>query len=311
MTNIFKLENTNDRELHQRLFAFEKQFDYPLGNGDRFYIDHSPDYKAFYQAIGRDNIVIVEKDNQIIATISSSIREITINDKVEKVVYIGDLKIHPNYQSSRVLYKLINFLKSILEREASLAYCVVMEGTKITPKNYTGRLGIPTLAVQERINLIKFITNDYQEQNLKIITEEEGYGLYCTLHNSSPLINYSNAKIRSLIAPTWFNYNNQACAMIEDTRKAKKLFLENGSELISAHISYFSYADQNSAFTLLKHCIGYAYRHDFPIVFLALSRKQKDDLKEVLKNFTHQELSATIYSNDRILENITINSSEI
>ena len=43
-----ELTPSTDTELSQKLAAFEALFDYPLGDNQRFRIDHGPDYTAFY-----------------------------------------------------------------------------------------------------------------------------------------------------------------------------------------------------------------------------------------------------------------------
>ena len=64
----------------QKLFNFKQLFDYPFDEIQRFRIDHSPDYSAFYRSIGESTTLIAEANNQIIAAISIAIRTIRIHN---------------------------------------------------------------------------------------------------------------------------------------------------------------------------------------------------------------------------------------
>jgi len=77
---------------------FEALFDYPLGNHQRFSIDHGPDFTSFFRAIGDAKTWVIQSGDIIIAAVSSALRTITINGHDYKVLYIGDLKVHPRYQ---------------------------------------------------------------------------------------------------------------------------------------------------------------------------------------------------------------------
>jgi hypothetical protein len=59
--------------------------------------------------------------------------------------------------------------------------------------------------------------------------------------------------------------------MLEDTRRAKRLFAEDGSEMLSAHLSYFAFADPESGLELLRIALGHAAARGYPALFVAVS----------------------------------------
>ena len=62
--------------------------------------------------------------------------------------------------------------------------------------------------------------------------------------------------------------------MLEDTRRANRLYLNTGNELLSAHLSYFAFDDVKAAVEILNIALDRAYQHEFPAVFVALSNQK-------------------------------------
>jgi hypothetical protein len=189
-----------------------------------------------------------------------------------------------------------------------------MDGTPLTPEQYSGRLGIPLFQAVKKVCILRFNTDIFNigknEQDEKI-SHETGYELYRLLNSEGTLLALSHSKIRSALEPLWFHSEAKACGMLEDTRKAKKLFLSAGEELISAHLSYFSFSDALSAADVLRQAILYAREQAYPAVFVALSTSQVELLQEALKNFSYQNLSATLYATNTICEHISVNTADI
>jgi len=307
--NIIELTAPVDITLVQKLSEFEALFDYPLGSNQRFRIDHSPDYTAFYRAMGQAKTWVIESGNIVVAAISASIRTIDFEGAIKHVVYMGDLKIHPDYQSGRVLFKMAEYLRPLLEQDATAAYSVVMDGTKITPEHYTGRLGIPNFKPVAKIHILRFET----AINAKIVGQSQanrGYELYRELN---PVYTHEPAlsQLRSSITPSWFIYNDLACAMAEDTRLAKKLYLISGEELLSSHLSYFAFSDAPSGFLVIQQALNWSANNGFPAMFVALSEKQMLLLTNYLQGLQHTAAAATIYATDNICDHIPINTAEI
>lgn len=98
------LTNLTERESYSsKLQDFEKQFTYPLGN-EEFFIQHGKktDYFSFFEKLGKPNIMVLEKDNQVIGVCSAVLREINQS----KYWYLCDFKIKKEHRGQK-LYRLL------------------------------------------------------------------------------------------------------------------------------------------------------------------------------------------------------------
>jgi hypothetical protein len=308
---IYELGDALPTSAQRQLFDFEQQFVYPLGQNSSFRIDHGSDYTAFYRAIGDPTTLAAEIDGKIIGVISIAIRNICINGATSRFAYIGDLKIDPAYQSGSILFRLVKFVQPQLTRAARYAYCVVMDGTSRAPSSYSGRIGIPLFDNVSKLHILRITTSMTESNQAITVSAEEGVNAYRRLNAGGTILDIANSSLRSEASPTWLVSAGRACGLVEDTRRSKRLYLSDGTELLSAHLSYFSFCDSESALSLLNGAVNWAFENGFPAVFVGLSPMQKRTLQPVLDSFQCQESMATIYATDDICSNIAINSSEI
>lgn len=306
--------NRLDHEMEHRLQEFEALFSYPLSSTQFFRIAHGPCYTCFYESQGESFTWIVHTQKDIIATVSSSIRPITMKGKQHKVAYIGDLKIHPDHQGGPTLFTIAKTLHLFLRERADFAYGVVMNGTKVVPSLYTGRLGIPSFEDVASIYVLRFDT--HQDISLAhkatICDPDFAYRLYQSIHHENGSSYYAAPAlhtIRSQLNPIGLEANQSACGILEDTRKAKRLFLNNRNELVAAHLSYFAFKRDVDALRLIQTALYLARSHGFPALFLVLSKIQYKKLESFLCDF--EESLATIYATDTLAGLIPINTSEI
>lgn len=92
------------------LDRFERVFQYPLGTHDTFRISHGADYARFFRAMGEGICFAAEHEEQILGTISLSLRQLKQPDgSVRKVAYVGDLKVVPQARSrGKVMLALLH-----------------------------------------------------------------------------------------------------------------------------------------------------------------------------------------------------------
>ena len=121
-------------EILHKIFEFERLFTYPLSQDTYFRIDHGRDYTAFYRSMGQAKTLVVILNENVIAIVSMVIRNIQINNDFQKILYIGDLKIHPSYRSTRVLFNLAKMIQKQFSATVQYAYSIVMDGQKLLRK---------------------------------------------------------------------------------------------------------------------------------------------------------------------------------
>ena len=309
---IVELTNQISATLSKKISLFEHHFTYPYGKNKRFRIDHGSDYSAFYRAIGSAQTYYLENDDQIIGSIGTAIKEITFSGKKFCLSYIGDLKIIPQYHNSKAIIYLMKSLQQFLQENADMAYCIVMDGTETTPACYTGRSGIIKLN-PVTIRYILRIYTDFSSHliSAKKISETEGHKLLSKFVGDMYLNYRANYHLRSEMTPCWISSNDSAVGMLEDTKKAKRLYLENGEEIISSHLSYFTYSDEAAGINVIMYALQESKKNGYSAMFIALDENQYKHLMPNLSDLKSEVTTATIYCTGVLPSNFLINTSEI
>lgn len=101
------IENNEDLyKYHNKIKIFEKTMSqwYPLNEKEQFKISHGDDYFKFFERMGKLYIFIILNNTQnIIGTLFCILRTI----ECEKIWYICDLKIHPQYRRRWIPYNML------------------------------------------------------------------------------------------------------------------------------------------------------------------------------------------------------------
>jgi hypothetical protein len=85
--------------------------------------------------------------------------------------------------------------------------------------------------------------------------------------------------------------DGEACGMLEDTRRGKRLWLESGGELVSAHLSGFAYATPEAGVALLAAAV---VRAEGPF-FVALPARRMETMRPLLDGLHFTEAGAVVY----------------
>jgi hypothetical protein len=300
--NVYELNYTPDTERSKALRQFENQFVYPLGEDQSFRIQHSNDYPRFFRAIGDGAVCFVaESHGSVLGIICVTIRKLlTPNGGINQTAYIGDLKIDPVSNRGRILIKLAQAVERWVKQRGTTAFGVVMYGTSAIPPQYTGRLGIPLFKEIAKIKVlqINLPAPAATTQNLFECNSDVELANAC-LGNLS-LGRYAgvggNSHLRSDIEPIWLLASNgQACGMLEDTRKAKRLISNEGNEICNAHLSYFAFRDLHSAVELLKAACHLATKNRYSGLFVAIAESDVNQFFYLLNGWDILVAPATVY----------------
>jgi hypothetical protein len=298
---VYALNGTPSPELSNALVQFEQQFAYPLGVDQYFRIQHHIDYTRFYRAIGDAVCFIAESKGSIMGIISVAIRNLLQpNGKVIQTAYIGDLKINPSSNCGRTLIELTRAAEQWVKKRVTSAFGVVMEGTSAIPPQYTGRLGVPLFQEVAKITVLQiakpfppFISQDTIEiqsnceiANARLSNLSRGR---CACIGGHPTL-------RSEMKPAWLIASNgQACAMLEDTRNAKRLITNDGKEIANAHLSYFAYKDLPSAIELLMFACQLISTTQHSGLFVSVAESDTNQLIKALKGWNLIVAPATVF----------------
>jgi hypothetical protein len=101
---------------------------------------------------------------------------------------------------------------------------------------------------------------------------------------------------RSELSPTWLvDAEGLACGRLEDTRRAKRLLLSDGSEMVSAHLSCFAFAEVAAGAALVRTAARRAAGLGYPALFVAAADPDIAGLQARLGSMDLTLASATVY----------------
>lgn len=282
--------------LEESLESFEKEFLYPLGNDARFRISHEPDYLRFFRAMGKPTLCVAQDHRGVLGSIVRVERTLDSGGERKVIHYLCDLKLRASFRGSTLLARLILQTKRDIEASDSTAcYCVVMEGTGRSPADYTGRLGVPKFERIADIFILRLSAKRQMLFNGRVVSEEEFAENCQTLHGGSR-IEGGDRGLRSKMIPAYLlDRSGDACGVLEDTRMGKRLIMESGSELVSAHLSSFAYRNPKAAGNLLKGAVSLAGERGMPAVFAAIPIVELPRLLPYLGDLHYTVAPAAIY----------------
>lgn len=267
-------ENSAPSRLQEPLQRFEATFRYPLGPGRTFRIDHGQDYMSFYAALGESLCVVAENERRVVGVLSLAVRTLIAPSTRIKAAYVGDVKIEPTLVGARALPRLLLAATAWGRPRVSAAYAVVMEGGAKTPDQYSGRFGVPALSPIGRIMVYR------------IPCEVGGTGPSTSVPMSLPSGNevraeFGHASARSLHPPERIEVEG-ASAILEDTRRSKRLFDDQDQELRSLYLSEFTYDSPDAAQRLVLESAQRALRTSADHLFICVPDRQVVGFDEIL-----------------------------
>lgn len=335
-----------DTTKHDNISNFEAGFRYPLSPTEHFSISHGADYSLFYRSMGKSLVLAAEQDELPIATVAATIRELhSPSGNIHRCAYIGDLKYRKSTGASRQLLNLLLELQTWCIQKADSALAVVMGGTQKLPDSYSGRLGLREMKRLGTMHIyripIQSPASCGQFKEAELIASARAQSIIDTsprnFFSFKPIQNGdSESECTSLISPIWLGTNapvsitaagssespsgGSAVGCLQDTRKAKRLFREDGSEILNAHLTNFYFDSIDSAASIIESALESARENDFEALFLSVDIERSQQLSAVLEKFGATKSEAIIYGagviaeeqfNDHSNRNWCINSSEV
>jgi hypothetical protein len=101
---------------------------------------------------------------------------------------------------------------------------------------------------------------------------------------------------RSEMAPVWLMHpEGTSCGRLEDTRRAKRLIADDGSEMGSAHLSGFAFADHRAGVALIREALRRAALLGFPALFVAVAAPHAEEIRAELAGIETVAAPATVY----------------
>ena len=202
-----------------------------------------------------------------------------------------------------------------LRSKVDTGFAVVMGGTAQTPDAYTGRASIPGFQDVGTLMVLRIAGGSEQMKSGSgqfLTTPEAGLATYRRLSLGRYACPVGEASARSEIGPIWLMHpGGSACGLLEDTRKAKRLILNDGLELRSAHLSCFAWSTVSAGAELIRVALQRGMELGIPALFVAVAEPDAEALRAALPNLEVAAYPATVYGAGLTPGLWNINSAEI
>ncbi|MFO1000643.1 MAG: hypothetical protein U0936_09900 [Planctomycetaceae bacterium] len=306
--NVRALIHPPEKAVAEALTEFERQFEYPLGPNDTFSISHGPEYLPFFMAMGAATLLFAEHQGHVVGTMVLIRRQLeigvsgTTDERSEtrtcEAHYICDLKISPAARSTSAFAHLMKAAADIVRPfESHACYSVVMAGTSSLPDLYTGRLGIPRFEAVDEIAIVRFVSAASDDASRVMDAAPDQHK---SISERLPLEGIQavskDPTLRSIISIQRFGHKDgTAVAILEDTRKGKRLTQNGGGELLSSHLSGLRWSIPQAASDVIRYAFQRSLALGFPAMFCAVPWNVWKQLEPTLDGLKYQLTSAMVY----------------
>lgn len=276
MINVIKLENI-PASLNEQMSSFEKSFKYPLGTSGTFSISHGDDYSRFFRAMGKCKIYLACYNGEIAGSLAVVQRPVFLNGKQGNSLFIGDLKISKG--NGKILYCLIKEAHDDnLDLREAPQYGIMMKGTERRPSDYTGRLGLPKFKNMGEVAIIRVpVSSSEGSIGKSEISIHGAISLSEELRKTDNSFPVGRSTIRSLNKPRAYCLDDKsAVCILEDTMTAKRLYADDGSEIVSGHLSSLQSFRPKDGVKMVKAIMPEAKKNKYPAVFFSVPLEDKD-----------------------------------
>jgi N-acetylglutamate synthase-like GNAT family acetyltransferase len=311
---VIREASENDNE---ELLALTKAC--PMDGLIKLLIDRQPDFFALLRLKGAYKVYVAEAENKIIGSFALTVKESYINESQEKVGYLSDLKIHPQFRKTRTAWRLITTMHAYMQTLPINFYlCLIARGNVAVEKLLSGRLSIPTALKAAEFNVYQilptkkemtssFIVEEtdasHREQITELLNEYHRQFQFATYFDMDHDISGDQAwmirKDGRIVAflsvkdtmPFKQNIVSHIPFHIKTILRLLRLFMPSlatpieRSPLKILNIKYLAYSSElpNSVIPLIQRARNYAYRNGF--TFLSYGIDKKNPLEKVFRNF--------------------------
>ena len=290
---------SNDPDRHVSLADFELEFWYPLGPENSFRIEHGDDYTLFFRAMGRAATFYAERGGVIQGVVSVVLRTLnTPSGQTLDTAYFCDLKVLPSARGGFTAARLLQRSASWALENVPRAYSVVMGGTTRSPTRYTGRLGIPSFEELGEITILRIPISQaacaIEDVVACPVAEVKAHFERLTVNKYRPQTGFP--ELRSQVEPCGLIHRGmRSCGVLEDTRRAKRLYDRQGNEMISAHLSNFAFQTSDDGALLIRGAMNRCRQQNIPALFLAVSADEAKPLLTALGIADVVQAPATVF----------------
>ena len=153
-----------------------------------------------------------------------------------------------------------------------------MKGTERRPSDYTGRMGLPKFKNMGEVGIMRVpVQKSYNKGKYSQIGLSGALSLAEELRDQEYSFPIGRPNIRSLNEPKGFCLEDKSSVCIlEDTLTAKRLFDDEGKEIVSGHLSSFQYGKPKEGVQLIQSIMPEAEVNGYPALFFSVPIEDKN-----------------------------------
>lgn len=284
-------------------------------------IDRKPDFFRLLQQRGDNNIVFIAENEaaKIVGSFAATRQLFDIGGQTTPVYYLCDLKIHPQYQSSTLAFRLVHCMYEWLQQnDADLLFCTAASGNTPVTSFFNGRAGIPAFSNCGRFDIYQLLPKHFKgaaQSNPCLATDElrRFYNHFYSSYFFHPPVNQVELCVNfteeyhgitaavSLYDPVLLkqnvviNYPFSTAMLLQALKTAKHFFElpaipQKGETLRILYVRYLAYANgfQQQVAGLLRKARQFAFQNNYH--FLSVAVHERDEVLQKLiapyKQFT-------------------------
>lgn len=328
-----------DETYHQQLLDLAETTN---TGSDLFYVDRSPNYFGLAVEFGMTRHFGLFKEKELIGCVAVSEQKRVINGICEKVFYLNDLRIHPDYHRTFAFYRLAKHLLSLYRKEGNVKwmFSTVLDSNTNKTSMTKGKGLLPGGIVIGRtihIGVPMFLKYRNSRFNICKIDREEAWAIYKKLARQYPLAPCGKQMFLKengvFLSLRDENEESLAICKLVDQSIARKLRLSRklpflfkivnlfcriadcpplpnqGEELRHGYMAFFAGAENPK--TYQKEFISYIqnkYKRKYSYLFLGVSN---EDAQYFVRNPLNIKLSSTTFAYGDIPENLSMEFHEL
>ncbi|MDR4887251.1 GNAT family N-acetyltransferase [Fredinandcohnia sp. QZ13] len=169
-----------DDSHHHQLLQLSKETN---TGSDRFYVDRSPHFFSLSEEFGVTRHFGLFREKELIGCVAVSEQKRVLNQRCEKVYYVNDLRIHPDYHRTFAFYRLAEHLLSFYRSEGTVKwmFSTVLDSNtnKVSMTKGGGLLpGGVEIARTIHIGVPMFLKYRNSRLHISEIDGQEAWGVY-------------------------------------------------------------------------------------------------------------------------------------
>jgi hypothetical protein len=305
--------------LQQAIDEFEASFRSPLSPERWFRMSYVPERTAFIRSLGDEFVcVVAEMEGRVMGIMEVALVRLHTPEGGECLAtYVADVKLRPEARRSISTARLIQ-RASTWRPHVPLGFSIVLNETSLKPSDYSGRLGIPSMAPVASLAIVRMPTlpdaGTCDGDGRFVSDRESAVKCYRTLTRGRYAAVVRSPLERSEAKPGWFVHpGGQACGRFEDRRKVRRMIADDGSEKTPAYLSCFAFNDPDAAIDILSVAQRYASSQGFSALRVCMAERDLHAIQRIVGPKAIRGMGATIYATEACSTGVewNVNAAEV